>query len=80
LDDRLAKSMKEIFVCANYGYELSCVVAPDKYAGHADFNPSTRICGTRVQLRRSQAKHLLGPLSGTRLGFDRDGYRLALGT
>jgi hypothetical protein len=27
--------MKEIFVCANCGYELSCIVVPDKYAGLA---------------------------------------------
>jgi uncharacterized protein YjbJ (UPF0337 family) len=27
--------MKEIFVCANCGYELFCIVVPDKYAGLA---------------------------------------------
>jgi hypothetical protein len=39
LDDRPTEAMKEIFVCANCGDELSCVVAPDKYAGHTNFKP-----------------------------------------
>ena len=30
-DNRPTESVKEIFVCANCGYELACVVAPDKY-------------------------------------------------
>jgi hypothetical protein len=38
-DDRYTEAMKEIFVCANCGYQLSCVVAPDKYAGHTHLKP-----------------------------------------
>jgi transposase len=32
-DDGPFESMKEIFVCASCGHELSCIVLPDKYAG-----------------------------------------------
>jgi hypothetical protein len=38
-DDRPLGAVKEIFVCANCGHELSCIVVPDKYAGYA---PSSR--------------------------------------
>jgi hypothetical protein len=34
-NNRPFESMNEIFVCANCGYELSCIVVPDKYAGLA---------------------------------------------
>src|SRR5450755_1779461 len=38
-DDGPFESMKEIFVWANCGHELSCIVAPDKYAGLAPLKP-----------------------------------------
>lgn len=42
LDHRPIESMKEIFACASCRNELSCVVTPDKYAGHANINPHPR--------------------------------------
>jgi hypothetical protein len=41
-DDGPTESMKEIFVCATCGHELLCMVAPDKYAGRANFKPQPR--------------------------------------
>ena len=62
--------MKEMFVCANGGYELSRIVVPDRYAGlapRANRSETTTVgarCSARGYHARATTARVMSNVSG----------------